>query len=66
MLCKRTRRLLEPLMLFVLCTFLQAQAGALERTVHNRVLVFEHDPKVKVHRPASAHYIGVDRWVLAR
>jgi len=35
-----------------------------ERTVDDHVLTSAHDPKVRVHLPKSAHYVGADRWVL--
>ena len=35
-----------------------------ERTVKDNVITSERNPKVRVHLPESAHYMGADRWVL--
>jgi hypothetical protein len=57
--------LLKQLIAIVLSgAFLAAQTVGPERTVEGNVVVSERDPKVRVHLPKSAQYIGADRWVL--
>jgi hypothetical protein len=46
------------------CAFLAAQTVGPERTVEGNVVDSERDPKVRVHLPKSAQYVGTDRWVL--
>jgi hypothetical protein len=46
------------------CAFLAAQAAVPERAVQNNVVSSERDPRVRVHVPKSAQYVGADRWVL--
>ena len=46
------------------CAFLAAQTVGPERTVEGNVVDSERDPKVRVHLPKSAQYVGADRWVL--
>ena len=46
------------------CAFLAAQTVDPERTVVGNVVDSERDPKVRVHLPKTAHYVGADRWVL--
>jgi hypothetical protein len=46
------------------CAFLAAQAAGPERKVEGNVVDSERDPKVRVHLPRSARYVGADRWVL--
>ena len=46
------------------CAFLAAQAAGPERNVEGNVVDSERDPKVRVHLPRSAQYVGADRWVL--
>jgi hypothetical protein len=46
------------------CAFLVAQTPGPERTVEGNVVDSERDPKVRVHLPKSAQYVGADRWVL--
>ncbi len=55
----------KQLMAIVLsCAFLAAQTVGPERTVEGNVVDSERDPKVRVHLPKSAQYVGTDRWVL--
>lgn len=42
----------------------QSQGTSPERTVSRNVVTSEQDPKVRIELPASAQYIGGDRWVL--
>jgi hypothetical protein len=35
-----------------------------ERKVQGDVLTSEHDPQVRITLPASAQYVGADRWIL--
>jgi len=41
-----------------------AQAAAPERSVTGHSLSSPHDPKVGIELPASATYVGADRWIL--
>jgi len=40
------------------------QTTAPDRTVTKSVVSSTHDPQVQIHLPASAQYVGADRWVL--
>jgi len=42
----------------------QPQTTSPERTVSGNVIISERDPKVRIELPASAQYVGADRWVL--
>jgi hypothetical protein len=44
--------------------FLAAQAAGPERKVEGNMVDSARDPKVRVHLPRSAQYVGADRWVL--
>lgn len=46
------------------CVFLPAQATRPERKVEGNVISSERDPRVRIHLPNSAQYVGADRWVL--
>lgn len=46
------------------CVFLPAQASRPERKVEGNVITSERDPRVRIHLPNSAQYLGADRWVL--
>lgn len=46
------------------CVFLPAQATRPERKVEGSVITSERDPRVRIHLPNSAQYLGADRWVL--
>lgn len=46
------------------CVFLPAQATRPERKVEGNVITSERDPRVRIHLPNSAQYVGADRWVL--
>jgi hypothetical protein len=41
-----------------------ALAAVPDRTVHGTTVVSHHDPAVTVTLPATAHYVGADRFVL--
>ncbi|MBV8832701.1 MAG: hypothetical protein JO108_26160 [Acidobacteriaceae bacterium] len=41
-----------------------AQIRVPERTVTGTVISSERDPKIRIELPATAHYIGADRWPL--
>jgi len=57
--------LLKQIALVVLfCVFLPAQATRPERKVEGNVITSERDPRVRIHLPNSAQYVGADRWVL--
>jgi hypothetical protein len=49
---------------FLICTSLPAQTNGPERKVEGNVITSQHDPKVRIELPKSAHYVGADRWVL--
>lgn len=51
-------------LVFFLYVLFGAQLPPPDRTVEDHVLTSAHDPKVRVHLPASAHHVGADRWVL--
>ncbi|QNJ99777.1 hypothetical protein [Dyella telluris] len=50
--------------LVIACLTLPAQAAAPERTVSGSSVISTHDPKIRVDLPASAQYVGADRWLL--
>jgi hypothetical protein len=50
--------------LVLFCAFVPAQIPRPERTVENNVINSERDPRLRIHLPHSAQYIGADRWVL--
>ena len=57
--------MLKPFIAVVLaCAVLAAQAAGPERKVEGTVVDSKRDPKVRVHLPRSAQYVGADRWVL--
>jgi hypothetical protein len=41
-----------------------AQIRVPERTVVGTVINSERDPKIRIELPATAHYVGADRWPL--
>jgi hypothetical protein len=41
-----------------------SQAELPERKVQGDVLTSEHDPRIRITVPLSAHYLGADRWIL--
>jgi hypothetical protein len=51
-------------LLICLSTFMAAQSSAPERTVQGTTLLSQHDPGVRIQLPASAKYVGADRWPL--
>ena len=44
--------------------FATTQKEAPERLVEGNTIISEHDPKMRIRLPVSAHYVGADRWVL--
>jgi hypothetical protein len=48
----------------VCCELLVAQTSPPERKVKGNVIRSAANPKVRVQLPATAHYVGADRWVL--
>jgi hypothetical protein len=51
-------------LLICLSTVMAAQPLAPERTVQGATLISQHDPGVRIQLPASAKYVGADRWLL--
>ena len=49
---------------FVFCGFLRAETLPSERKVESNSVVSTRDPNIKIDVPASAHYVGADRWHL--
>ncbi|WP_260734604.1 hypothetical protein [Tunturiibacter lichenicola] len=49
---------------FVTDKFVADKAPLPERTVHDTTLVSQHDPHVQIQLPASAQYVGAERWPL--
>lgn len=48
---------------------MSAPAGAArapERTIRGHTVVSTHDPAVLIELPASATYVGADRWLLSK
>jgi len=41
-----------------------SQAELPERKVQGDALTSEHDPRIHITVPSSAHYVGADRWIL--
>jgi hypothetical protein len=57
--------MLKPLALSLcLVGFVADKAPAPERTVHGSTLVSQRDPRVQIQLPASAQYVGAERWPL--
>lgn len=52
------------LSLALACLAPQAHAQAPERTVSGHSVISTHDPKMRIDLPASAQYVGADRWLL--
>lgn len=50
--------------LVLACLALPAHAQAPDRTVSGSSVISTHDPKIRVDLPASAQYVGADRWLL--
>jgi hypothetical protein len=48
----------------LLAAFLAFQSPTPDRSVSKSVVSSTHDPKLQVHLPEAAHYVGADRWVL--
>ena len=46
------------------CLALPAHGQTPERTVSGTTVTSTHDPKLRIDLPASAHYVGADRWLL--
>ena len=55
----------KPTVLLVcLSGLLAAQSPAPERTVQGSALLSQRDPRIRIQLPASAKYVGADRWPL--
>src|ERR1700751_3432338 len=53
------------LVVVLLCgTHASCQPGAPGRRVQGDVLSSQHDPRIRITVPSSAHYVGADRWIL--
>jgi hypothetical protein len=50
--------------LAVFCGFIGAETLVPERKVHSNRVVSTRDPKIRIDLPASARYVGADRWNL--
>ncbi len=46
------------------CLVLPAHGQTPERTVRGTTVISSHDPKIRIDLPASAQYVGADRWLL--
>lgn len=46
------------------CLALPAHGQTPERTVSGTSVTSSHDPKIRIDLPASAQYVGADRWLL--
>ena len=46
------------------CLVLPVHAQTPDRTVSGTTVTSTHDPKLRVELPASAQYVGADRWLL--
>ncbi len=49
---------------FVFCGLIQAKTLLPERKVESNTVVSTRDPNIRISIPASARYVGADRWVL--
>ena len=49
---------------FVFCGFIRAETLPPERKVESNTVVSMRDPNIRISIPASARYVGADRWVL--
>jgi hypothetical protein len=47
-----------------LSALLASQANSPERQVHGNAVSSDHDPRMLIQLPASAQYVGADRWIL--
>jgi hypothetical protein len=57
--------MLKQIIVVISCSMLlAAQNGSPGRQVKGNMIVSEHDPKLRIRLPGSAHYVGADRWVL--
>ena len=52
------------LIIVSLASSLFAETIAPERKIDHNAIVSERDPKLRIELPASAQYVGADRWIL--
>lgn len=52
------------LFVVLVCGLFVAASDGPERTVQGSVITSERDPRLRIELPASAQYVGADRWVL--
>ena len=64
LIVQESRLLKQVLAIVLCCAFIRAQTAAPERKVEGDVVTSERDPAVRIRLPASAEYVGADRWVL--
>jgi hypothetical protein len=50
--------------IFVLASFAAIQSATPDRVVTRSTISSNHDPRIQIHLPESAKYVGADRWVL--
>src|SRR5689334_3363802 len=50
--------------LSIFCGFIRAETLPPERKVQSNSLISTRDPKIRIDVPASARYVGADRWNL--
>lgn len=46
------------------CLAAEPRAESPERKVEANVVISERDPKIRIHLPKTAQYVGADRWIL--
>jgi hypothetical protein len=63
-LLSRTGCYLSLLVVFLTGTLASGQTELPERRVRGDVVSSEHDPRIRITLPSSAHYVGADRWIL--
>ncbi len=52
------------LFVVLVCGLFVVASDGPERTVQGSVITSERDPRLRIELPASAQYVGADRWVL--
>jgi hypothetical protein len=62
--CMITKIGLVTFFLPVFCGFVRGEPLAPERKVESNSVISARDPKIRIDLPASAHYLGADRWHL--
>src|SRR5262245_46149116 len=58
------RLLLRVTVIVTLSASLVGQATKPERNVEGNIINSAHDPRLRIELPASAQYVGADRWIL--